>query len=383
VTSPPSTTIRSTAHDCSTRAPSAARPPGAALHDEVRRDDAGDRIEDGAAEGLDRELGHDLARLLRRRHSGLEPGGRLVYKVGLKALDVGGVVKQEEIAVEAQVELLPHLLLEALEPPDRLEAGSVDRVPIRSGRRDSSRRRPRPVVGQVKYLELSQGGKLHAVCEIDGSGLGEGPWHFSPEILHRRGRDIELRALAVTKRPASVGLGPIEAFPGKLYDAARSIIYQDGRVGQLVRRAAEFDSRRKRGEPLQVHGAKAPGASTTPPELASPRPAGQIEYRSAQHVNVDRRHRLIELLAVPYGVEALVPVHGRMIAESFSNVAFADVDKQPGRHPRDPRPRHEATRRQGHLARAVPPGGARRDDPGRGHRARPRDRRARTRGARD
>jgi hypothetical protein len=46
---------------------------------------------------------------------------------------------------------------------------------------------------------------------------------------------------------------------------------------------------------------------------------------------VNPRHRLIELLAVPYGVEALVPVRGRMIAESFTNVAFADVDKQPGR----------------------------------------------------
>ena len=34
------------------------------------------------------------------------------------------------------------------------------------------------------------------------------------------------------------------------------------------------------------------------------------------------RHRLIELLAVPYGVEALVPVAGRMIQESFANTAF-------------------------------------------------------------
>jgi hypothetical protein len=30
-------------------------------------------------------------------------------------------------------------------------------------------------IGAVKYLELSQGGRLHAVCEIDASCLDEGP----------------------------------------------------------------------------------------------------------------------------------------------------------------------------------------------------------------
>ena len=35
-------------------------------------------------------------------------------------------------------------------------------------------------IGQVKYLELGRGGKLTAVCEIDGTSLGEGPWYYCP-----------------------------------------------------------------------------------------------------------------------------------------------------------------------------------------------------------
>jgi hypothetical protein len=44
-----------------------------------------------------------------------------VHEVSLESLDVGGVVEEEQVAVEAEVELLAHLLLEALQPPDRLE----------------------------------------------------------------------------------------------------------------------------------------------------------------------------------------------------------------------------------------------------------------------
>lgn len=124
------------------------------------------------------------------------------------------------------------------------------------------------VVGEVKHLELRQDGKLYAVTEIDATGLDQGPWYFSPEILHRNGRDIELRAVAVTKKPASVALGPIEAFPGTLHQVASTIVYQDGYAGQLIKRADETDRKRRRGEPLEVHGAAAP---TTPaPALSLP-----------------------------------------------------------------------------------------------------------------
>jgi hypothetical protein len=45
----------------------------------------------------------------------------LVHEVSLESLDVGRVVEEEQVAVEAEVELLAHLVLEALQPPDRLD----------------------------------------------------------------------------------------------------------------------------------------------------------------------------------------------------------------------------------------------------------------------
>jgi hypothetical protein len=107
-------------------------------------------------------------------------------------------------------------------------------------------------IGQLKYLERRTDSKLFAVCEIDASGLEEGPWYFSPEIRHRGGKDIELLALAVTRSPASVGLGPVTAFAGTLREASAKIVYQDAWQGKIVRRAAAFDARRKRHEPLVV-----------------------------------------------------------------------------------------------------------------------------------
>ena len=101
--------------------PESGRPPCAALHDEVGRDEACHRVDDGAAEIVDGELRHDVLRLLWPQHPRLDPGGDLVDEVRLEALDVAGVVQQEEVAVKPEVELLPDLFLEALQPPDRLE----------------------------------------------------------------------------------------------------------------------------------------------------------------------------------------------------------------------------------------------------------------------
>lgn len=93
-------------------------PPCAALHNEVGCDDASHGIEDRAAEIVDDELGNDLACLLRCQHPRLGLGDGLVHEVRFEPFDVGGVVEEEEIAVEAEVELLAHLLLEALQPSD-------------------------------------------------------------------------------------------------------------------------------------------------------------------------------------------------------------------------------------------------------------------------
>jgi hypothetical protein len=86
-----------------------------------------------------------------------------------------------------------------------------------------------PRVGAVKYLERTER-RLYAVCEIDGARL-EGPLYFSPEIHHYGGRDIELRALAVTQRPASIALGPITRTPGRFAKPLRgSFTKMDGKA---------------------------------------------------------------------------------------------------------------------------------------------------------
>src|ERR687888_399225 len=93
----------------------------AALDDEVGRDEAGNGIEDGTAEIVDRELGHELPCLVPRQNPRLDPGRGLVYEVGLEALEIAGVVEEEEVAVKAEVEPLAHLFLEPLQPLYRFE----------------------------------------------------------------------------------------------------------------------------------------------------------------------------------------------------------------------------------------------------------------------
>jgi HK97 family phage prohead protease len=63
----------------------------------------------------------------------------------------------------------------------------------------------------------------------------------------------------------------------------------------------------------------------------SSRPAGPLEFRSAQTMDVSLADRVIHVVAVPYGETATVPYQGRWIEESISNLAFLDVDKQENR----------------------------------------------------
>jgi HK97 family phage prohead protease len=185
------------------------------------------------------------------------------------------------------------------------------------------------IVGEVKFLERTSRA-LSAVCQIDATSVGEGPWYFSPEVNIRRhegGQDVELRRLAITRKPASIGLGAVEAFPGTLAEAASKIVYQHGYNGQLVKRAHEYNRKRRRGEPLEIHEPNKRRA----PVLETVTPRAPIEYRSAQTVDVQPASRMIEVLAVPYGEPASVQYRGRWITETISNLAFVNVDRQENR----------------------------------------------------
>jgi phage head maturation protease len=192
------------------------------------------------------------------------------------------------------------------------------------------------VIGRVAYLEHAPNGQLHAVCEIDGSDL-DGPLYYSPHIAHHDGRDIELRSLAVTRAPASVALPAIEAFAGTLADAASKIVYQHGHNGRLVKRARDYDRRRKHGEPLVIQGIE----RSEPPQAvnleiaASASSAEHLWTRSAGHaLDVTPRRREISLVVIPYDVAATVPhpvKAGRSATEVIDRRAFAGIESRAGR----------------------------------------------------
>jgi len=181
-------------------------------------------------------------------------------------------------------------------------------------------------IGQLKYLERTGSGRLLAVCEIDGSSLGDGPWYYSPEIRHRGGRDIELLSLAVTRSPASVGLGPITAFPGTLHDAARKVVYQDGHGGELVKRADEYDRRPKHGEPIVIQGTHTQRSTSTVERASS---AQRIEFRFATAVDVNRARRELDLVIAPAETPTVIHERHRRYTEVFSHGAFAGCEKTP------------------------------------------------------
>lgn len=65
----------------------------------------------------------------------------------------------------------------------------------------------------------------------------------------------------------------------------------------------------------------------------SEQPAGQLRFRAAQQIGVSYPKRTIELVAVPYGAETLVPhpSEDRMIFESFERGAFDGIERRANR----------------------------------------------------
>jgi len=60
-------------------------------------------------------------------------------------------------------------------------------------------------------------------------------------------------------------------------------------------------------------------------------PAGVLRYRDATTLGVSFPERTIELVAMPYNVEALVPINGRMVRESIAPGAFDGIERRPNR----------------------------------------------------
>jgi len=66
-------------------------------------------------------------------------------------------------------------------------------------------------------------------------------------------------------------------------------------------------------------------------DQVTPDKLGRVAFRSAETVDVSFPDRTVEVIAVPYDEEAIVPVDGRIVAESFAPGAFAGIERRANR----------------------------------------------------
>lgn len=109
-------------------------------------------------------------------------------------------------------------------------------------------------LGEIVYLERTAG-RLHAVAvaDLDVDDLdNHAPlyWSTSTDATTRHGidHDIELRSLAITRQPASIGLWPLAWIAGDIRSGAAN----PARVSILRRAAAQVEYRWRHG-PLVIN----------------------------------------------------------------------------------------------------------------------------------
>ena len=134
------------------------------------------------------------------------------------------------------------------------------------------------LIGTVRHLEAgAHPGEVWAVADIrDGQLPDEDPLFFSLEG-RSGGRDgAVLSALAVTGRPAGVGLSPLRLFDGDVRGLPETetlrLRTSEPFLARLLERARDATRRRRYGEPLLVEDRHAP-----PVEEYRDEPVGPIE----------------------------------------------------------------------------------------------------------
>src|SRR5262245_56546026 len=66
-------------------------------------------------------------------------------------------------------------------------------------------------------------------------------------------------------------------------------------------------------------------------DVMQERPAGALEFRTAQQIGVDFPNRTIELIVMPYETEAIIPWQGRMVEEIVTRGAFDGIERRANR----------------------------------------------------
>jgi hypothetical protein len=118
------------------------------------------------------------------------------------------------------------------------------------------------------------------------------------------------------RQPAQIGIGHLDAFPGTLHEAAAHVVYQDGHTGELVKRARDYDRRRKHGEPIVVQG-----VHPQPPAVERVSTWQRVEFRSASAVNVSRARRELDLVIAPAETPTVIYERSKRYTEVFTTAA--------------------------------------------------------------
>ena len=159
----------------------------------------------------------------------------------------------------------------------------VDRIPIRPAAADPRRRRPRPADRRRSSTSSSaRPASSPRSARSTPARLGEGPWFFSPEILHRGGKTSSCAPRGHEETRERRRLGPLDRAPG---DARRRRPRHrlPGRMGRPAHRdgppsttgnasaASRSRSRheprrpRRRRCPSSRHHGRQAGSNTGPP----------------------------------------------------------------------------------------------------------------------
>lgn len=169
-------------------------------------------------------------------------------------VDRDGLVRQTEYGWDGHRATMTRTF--SAEPAREYRSTHPARIPVNVAHRG-------PDIGQVVHLEEDGGGALNAVAVVEGPACLEllksssGPWYWSAEIdIRDGGRDIELTGLAVTDKPAYVGLRPLEVHLDDIRETAwRSRQSFLNPHQMLTRAAATYQRRRFRhGEPMVIDG---------------------------------------------------------------------------------------------------------------------------------
>ena len=194
------------------------------------------------------------------------------------------------------------------------------------------------VVGEVVYLEQAAGG-LMAVATSERDDLEDlardRDVFFSPSTdATVAGHDIELTGLALCCQSALIGQRPVTVLPGDLRAATEHVRLhrRDWGLVHRLERAAAYRSRRRFGDPHLIavdpdHAAATDGTSA---EVFAGRALARsrLEVRSVADVDVDRRQRVIEIIAAPHDVETTIYEPHRSYRESFVRGAFAGCEQR-------------------------------------------------------